>query len=125
MMIVVRAYEGAERMADRLLHPHQLSLVPRTELTGGILHHIPTTGPPVHSRFRRLNSQQLAAAKSAFNEMESMGICAKASSSWASLLHMVTMQDRSWMICGDYQCLASLTPRTTSAMRAYSPSLAS
>ena len=55
----------------------------------GIFHHIPTTGPPVHSRFRRLNPQKLAAAKSAFNEMESMGICAKASSPWASPLHMV------------------------------------
>ena len=33
MMIVVRAYEGAEGIADRLRHPRQLSLVPRTQLT--------------------------------------------------------------------------------------------
>ena len=37
--------------------------------------------------------------------MESMGLCAKASSPWASLLHMVTKQDGSWRSCGDYRRL--------------------
>ena len=37
--------------------------------------------------------------------MESMCICAKASSPWASPLHMVTKQDGSWMSCGDYRRL--------------------
>ena len=60
----------------------------------GIFHHIPTTGPTVYSRFRRLIPQKLSAAKS-------MGICAKAPSPWASPLHMVTKQDGSWRPCVD------------------------
>ena len=71
----------------------------------GIVYHIPTTGPHVHSQCKCLAQQKLDAAKSAFNEIESMGICAKASSPWASPLHMVTKQDGSWMSCGDYRRL--------------------
>ena len=52
-----------------------------------------------------LGAQKLAAAKSALNKMQSMGICAKVSSPWASLLHMVTKQDGSWRPCGDHRRL--------------------
>ena len=54
----------------------------------GIHHHITTSGSPVDSRFRRLNPEKLAAAKTSFTEMERMGIYSKASSPWASPLHM-------------------------------------
>ena len=75
----------------------------------GIYHHISTTGAPVHSRFRRLNPQKLLAAKASFAEMERMGICSKASSPWASPLHMVYKSDVSWRPGGDYRRLNLIT----------------
>ena len=60
------------------------------KLKHGIFHHIPTTGPPVHSRFWHLNPQKLAAAKSATRWNLWTYVLYKASSTWASPLHMVT-----------------------------------
>ncbi|XP_068234102.1 uncharacterized protein [Palaemon carinicauda] len=39
-----------------------------------IYHHIMTTGPPTHAKFRRLPPQKLRDAKRAFEDMERMGI---------------------------------------------------
>ncbi|XP_066965687.1 uncharacterized protein [Macrobrachium rosenbergii] len=58
-----------------------------------ILHHIKTSGPPIHSRFRCLLPEKLAAGKKTFSEIEKMGLCQKASSPWASPLLIVTKQD--------------------------------
>ncbi|XP_068228120.1 uncharacterized protein [Palaemon carinicauda] len=62
----------------------------------GIFPHISTTGPLTHCRFRRLPLQKLQDAKHAFQEMERMGICKKASHPWASPLHMVKKPNGSW-----------------------------
>ena len=75
----------------------------------GVFHHIQTTGPPVHSKFRRLAPDKLAAAKQSFAEMERLGLCRKAASPWASPLHLVKKSDGSWRPCGDYRRLNLVT----------------
>ena len=58
----------------------ELSLTPGTRAKHGIYHHIKTTGPPAHQKFRRLSPEQLEVAKQYFADMEKTGVCAKAAS---------------------------------------------
>ena len=69
--------------------------------THGVVHHIETTGRPVTSKFRRLDSIKLAAAKEEFRRLEQEGIVRRSDSDWASPLHMVKKSDGSWRPCGD------------------------
>ena len=86
-----------------------LHLTPRTSAEHGIYHHIKTSGPPIFSKFRRLAPDKLQAAKKIFSDMETMGICQKASSPWASPLHIVTKKDDSLCPCDDYRRLNMVT----------------
>ena len=97
---------------ERLLTDHPALL--RPTFSGslpahGVRHHIPTTGPPVHARARRLPPEKLAIARREFAQMEEMGIVRRSNSPWSSPLHVAPKTDGSWRPCGDYRRLNTAT----------------
>ena len=74
-----------------------------------VKHHIPTEGPPVQSRARRLDPEKLAVAKAELEKLVDLGVCYRGKSDWSSPLLVTTKPNGGWRVCGDYRRLNNLT----------------
>ena len=75
----------------------------------GVSHHIPTDGPPIQSRARRLDPEKLAVAKAEMQKLVDLGIAYLGKSEWSSPLLVTTKPNGGWRVCGDYRRLNNAT----------------
>lgn len=73
------------------------------------VHYIETTGPPIHSKPRRLDPKKYEEVKKEFEFMVNQGLCRPSKSPWSSPLHVVSKSSGSIRAVGDYKSLNSCT----------------
>lgn len=91
------------------------------EVEHGVRHFIPTDGPPVQSKARKLSPEKLAVAKAELEKLVALGVCERGKSNWSSPLLVTTKPCNSpctcekespcggWRVCGDYRRLNNMT----------------
>ena len=75
----------------------------------GVEHHIPTDGPPVQARARKLAPDRLAIAKEEIDKLVNLGICHRGKSNWASPLMVAPKPGGGWRVCGDFRRVNHMT----------------
>ena len=87
----------------------------------GVRHYIPTEGPPVQARARKLPPDKLAVAKAEIEKLVELGVCERGKSEWSSPLLVTTKPCNApctckenypcggWRVCGDYRRLNDMT----------------
>ena len=74
------------------------------------VHHIITSGPPVHSRMRRLSPERMLILRRELQHLLDLDIIEPSNSPWASPVHMVPKGDTDrFRITGDYRLLNNQT----------------
>lgn len=83
----------------------------------GVQHYIETDqARPIRCKARPLYGEKYTAAQAEFKQLEEAGIIRRASSPWASPLHVVKKEDGSLRPCGDYRLLNNQTKPDTYAV---------
>ncbi|XP_068227886.1 uncharacterized protein [Palaemon carinicauda] len=90
--LVAQPYAALLQEFPDVLKP-ELRQSPGSPSKHKVYHRINTTVPPTNAKFHRLPPQKLRDAKRTFEDMKRIGICKKASSPWATPLHMVKKPD--------------------------------
>ena len=75
----------------------------------GVFHYIQTTGPPVHTRARRLSPENSRIAKAEFDKMMKLGVCRRSNSQHCCPLVLVDKADGYKRPSGNYTLLNNVT----------------